>query len=483
MSHPPSRPMMVNRKFLMALLLVSFCRLLPAQLAPIPSPAGQVISKVVCTADSTQSYALYLPSTFSAAQKWPVVYLFDPLARGSVAVEAARAAAEKFGYVLVASNNSRNGPMADSTAAANAIWRDTQERLPIDNQRRYLAGMSGGARLVTAIALSCDGCVAGVIANAAGFPIDKRPQRNMKFVYFGAVGDADFNYGEFVELRKTLEDSGTQYRIRIFDGQHGWAPPEVWLEALNWMDIRAMAAGTLPLDAARIQQTADEELARARDFQAKKTFLGAVREYESVVRDFKGLADTAVAENLLAQLATSKEVKADQKQEISGLEQQARISDPLSAAMQAVGSGDAESADLNGLEHEFATLKKRADADRKSGDGKALAERRALGGLVVSAFESGQHSMEEKNYRAALVYFGLVAAGATNPSFAHFQRARAYALLKDKKGTLAELRMALAGGFHDASALDAQDFEALRGLTEFQALVKEWKAVPGSTAP
>ena len=332
MGHTPSRPITVNRKFLMALLLVSFCRLLPAQLAPIPSPAGQVIPKVVCTADSRQSYALYLPSTFSAAQKWPVVYLFDPLARGSVAVEAARAAAEKFGYVLVASNNSRNGPMADSTAAANAIWRDTQERLPIDNQRRYLAGMSGGARLVTAIALSCDGCVAGVIANAAGFPIDKRPQRNMKFVYFGAVGDADFNYGEFVELRKTLEDSGTQYRIRIFDGQHGWAPPEVWLEALNWMDIRAMAAGTLPRDAARIQQAADEELARARDLQAKKNFLGAVREYESVVRDFKGLADTAVAENLLAQLATSKEVKADQKQEISALEQQARISDPLSAA-------------------------------------------------------------------------------------------------------------------------------------------------------
>jgi hypothetical protein len=343
--------------------------------------------------------------------------------------------------------------------------------------------MSGGARLATAIALSCDGCVAGVIANAAGFPIDKRPQRNMKFVYFGAVGDADFNYGEFVELRKTLEDSGTQYRIRIFDGQHGWAPPEVWLEALNWMDIRAMAAGTLPRDAARIQQAADEELALARDFQAKKNFLGAVRDYESVVRDFKGLAETAVAENLLAQLAASKEAKADQKQEISTLEQQARISDPLSAAMQAVGSGDAESADLNGLEHEFENLKKRADADRKLGDGKALAERRALGGLVVSAFESGQHSMEEKNYRAALAYFGLVAAGATNPSFAHFQRARAYALLKDRKGTLTELRMALAGGFHDPSVLDGPEFEALRGLTEFQAIVKEWKAASGSTAP
>jgi hypothetical protein len=51
-----------------------------------------------------------------ATRKWPIIYLFDPLARGEVAVEAVRAAAEKFGYIVVASNNSRNGPMADSTA-------------------------------------------------------------------------------------------------------------------------------------------------------------------------------------------------------------------------------------------------------------------------------------------------------------------------------------------------------------------------------
>ena len=120
-----------------------FCGSLTAQIAPPPFPTGKVIPKVVCSADSKQSYALYLPSTFSATRKWPIVYLFDPLARGEVAVEAARAAAEKFGYILVASNNSRNGPMADSTAAANAVWKDTQERFPVEERRRYLAGMSG----------------------------------------------------------------------------------------------------------------------------------------------------------------------------------------------------------------------------------------------------------------------------------------------------------------------------------------------------
>jgi len=454
-----------------------------AQISLFSFPAGKVIPQVVCSADSKQGYALYLPSTFTATRTWPIVYLFDPLARGEVAVEAARAAAEKFGYILAASNNSRNGPTADSMAAANAIWKDTQERFPIEGRRRYLAGMSGGARLVTAIALSCDACAAGVIANAAGFPIGKTPSPNMKFAYFGAVGNADFNYSEFVELRKTLEEAGAQYRIRVFDGQHGWAPPDVWLEALNWMDIRAMVAGVIPRDSARIQRTVDEELAKARDLQAKNSLLAAARQYQSLIRDFKDLTDVSSAENSLAELAKSKELKAQQKQEASALEQQAQISDPLSSQMQAIGSGESDNVDVGALINEFADLKKRADDTQKSSDLKTLAVRRALGGLVIAAYESGQHSMEQKDYRAALAYFDLAAAGAANPAFAHYQRARAYAMLGNKKGTLTELRVALAAGFHEASALDGEEFQALRGSAEFQELAAKWKAAVNGSAP
>ncbi len=454
--------------------LTAFCGSGPAQVVPSSFPAGEVIPKVVCRADSKQSYALYLPSGFSAARRWPILYAFDPGARGEVAVEAVRTAAEKFGYIVVASNNSRNGPMADSVAAANAVWHDTQERFPVEERRRYLAGMSGGARLVTAIALSCDGCIAGVIANAAGFPIGKAPQRGLKFAYFGAVGDADFNYGEFVELRKQLDAAGAQYRIRTFEGGHGWAPPEVWLEALNWMDIRAMAAGSLPRDPVRIQHTADEELAQARASQLRNNLLAAVRQYQSLVRDFKALTDVSSAEHSLAELSKDKAVRAEEKQEASALEQQARISDPLSAQMQAI-EGGGDNLDVTAIRYGFADLKKRV-ADSRSNGLKALVARRALGGLVIEAYESGQHSMEEKNYRAALAYFDLAAAGSANPSWAHYQRARAYAMLSDKKGMLAELRLALAGGFHDTSALSAGEFQSFQGLAEFQALAAEWKA-------
>src|SRR5690348_1656648 len=191
------------RQFLTAVCCIVCLRAVSAQDAEHFAP-GTVIGKVSCSANPQQTFALYLPANYSQNRRWPIIYVFDPGARGKVAVEAIRDAAEKYGYIVVGSNNSRNGAEATSTEAANAMWRDTQQRFSIDEHRRYFAGMSGGARMATALAMSCNGCVAGVIANAAGFPLGRKPSTALKFAYFAALGDADFNFLEFVDLRRDL---------------------------------------------------------------------------------------------------------------------------------------------------------------------------------------------------------------------------------------------------------------------------------------
>ena len=443
-------------------------------------PTGVVIPEVACIANAKQTYALYLPSSFSdvglsSGRTWPIIYVFDPGARGPDAVKAIRAAAEKFGYIVAASNNSRNGANGGSMEAAEALWNDTQQRFPIALHRRYVAGMSGGARVATRIALACHDCVAGVIANAAGFPIGSEPSRDMKFAYFAAVGNADFNYPEFVELRHKLDNVGARYRIRIFEGKHGWAPAEVWLEALDWMDLRAMAAGTLARDQPRIQKTLDGELKRAAEFQSESNPLEAFRQYQAIVRDFDGLADISSAQKLFAELERNKTVKAAEKREATAVAEQARLASPLSAQMQAIASSSLDITEFAALKREVADLKKQAAKTPNSSDPKALVVHRALGELVVQAYESGQGSMEQKNYRAAQLYFDVASAGSENPSWAHYQQARAYAMLPDKKDMLAELRLALAGGFHDPTALEAPEFQAYREQPEFQAFVSQWQ--------
>ncbi len=276
-------------------------------------PVGTVVPKVTCLEDPKQSYALYLPSAFSATRKWPIIYVFDPFARGRDAAEIVRAAAEKLGYIVAASNNSKNGAMGGSKEAAEAVWQDTHQRLPIDPTRQYFAGLSGGARVATSLALSCGGCAAGVIANAAGFPVSNAPSGNIKFAYFATVGDADFNYAEFAQLRPKLDSSGARYLIRTFEGPHGWAPPDVWSEALSWMDLQAMTVGTLPRDPARIKATVDASMSRAKELETRGDLLAAVREYKAIARNFGDLTDVTTAQARTSELQKNKNFKKAEK--------------------------------------------------------------------------------------------------------------------------------------------------------------------------
>ena len=155
--------------------------LFAAQTAPQPQygctlPTGQVIESISCEGDPTQSYSLYLPAAYTPARKWPIIYAFDPEARGELPLTLYKDVAEKYGYILAGSNNSRNFSLADSSRGANAMWLDTHSRLSLDPRRVYTTGFSGGARMAGFLAFRCSQCqIVGVIAHGAGYPGDHSP--------------------------------------------------------------------------------------------------------------------------------------------------------------------------------------------------------------------------------------------------------------------------------------------------------------------
>src|SRR6185312_1491323 len=110
-------------------------------------PRGTIVDDVTCADDPAQSYALYLPSNYSRRQGWNLLLGFHPAARGRAIVEKYRDAAERYGYIVAASNTSRNGPMLASGASVRAMSIDLGQRFAIDADRVYLTGLSGGARV------------------------------------------------------------------------------------------------------------------------------------------------------------------------------------------------------------------------------------------------------------------------------------------------------------------------------------------------
>src|SRR5487761_2262382 len=69
---------------------------------------GKVIPHVVCKADAGQSYALYIPAKGNH-ELLPVIYFFDPHGDGSLPLNKYKALADEYNFILIGSNNSKNG--------------------------------------------------------------------------------------------------------------------------------------------------------------------------------------------------------------------------------------------------------------------------------------------------------------------------------------------------------------------------------------
>jgi hypothetical protein len=290
-------------------------------------PRGRIVDEVQCLSDPAQRYSLYLPSTFSPENRWPVILGFDAGGRGRRAVERYLAAAERYGYIVAGSNNSRNGPWEPSLAAAAAMAADVEKRFPIDPRRKYTAGMSGGARVAMKVALE-SGDIAGVLASSAGFPDDLH--ETVSFPIFGTAGTDDFNHWEMQVLDRRVK---TPHRVEVFEGGHVWPPVELATNGVEWMEIQAMRRGLRPRDRKRIDGILATRLARA---NAQTRTVDRMRELRAIAADFDGLADVAAIGRSAAALETGPDVReaiaaerAEEDRELDTIVEVYRLRDAL----------------------------------------------------------------------------------------------------------------------------------------------------------
>ena len=262
---------------------------------------GVIVDDVKCASDAAQSYALYLPSTYSRDRGWSLLMAFHPAARGRAMVEKYQVAAERYGYIVAGSNTSRNGSFTASAAAVKAMSADLGQRFAIDASRVYLTGMSGGARVALMVALGSKG-IAGVIASSAGYP-DSKPRASVPFPIYGTAGTEDFNYLEMRQLDRRLT---TPHRLAIFDGGHTLPPDEVALDAIEWMELQAMKSSLRPKDDALVARWFEK---RQQQIASADGAAAAVPLLEALVDDFKGIRDVSAESARAKELAAQPEVK------------------------------------------------------------------------------------------------------------------------------------------------------------------------------
>lgn len=463
---------MIVTSALLAVLLSTSC---VARAAPGDGPlaTGSVVDRVTCSADATKSYALYIPSRYTADRAWPILYCFDPGGRGREPVERFAAAAERFGWIVAGSYDSRNGDMRASVEAAAAVWADTHARFKVDDRRVYTAGFSGGARVATYTAIGCGGCVAGVIACGAGFPVPPTGEKlaaPVSFAYFGTVGVDDFNFPEMKSLDGVLAKSGVAHEVARWDGPHDWAPEPLATRAVGWMETRAMRAGTRPADDALLATLYAERLADAKALEAAGRPYDAWLAYAGAAAEFAGLRDAAEAAERAAALGATKEVRDALSREADEVKRQTKDVGEVMALANAAPDQEDPLAAAHEFRSRVARIREAAHVDKDSSERRVA--RRSLSEIFAVFYEGAAGLSSAGKYDRAAKMLETATVVAPKAGGVYYELAVARARLGDRKRALAALARAAENGFDDAARLKAEPaFEPFRASPEFAKVV------------
>jgi len=433
---------------------------------------GRLVEKVICADSRDHSYALYLPSSYDAAKRWPILYVLDPRGRARLAAEVFQPAAERFGYVVASSYDSASDTVGDpNVPAMQSMWRDTHAFLGIDDRRVYAAGFSGTARAAFHMGMAAPGSFAGIIAAGGGFPPDEPPSRSATFVVFGTVGMLDFNYYEMHDLQARLTQLAIPNRLEVFEGTHQWPDRDLAERALAWMEIESMRAGVRERDAALVEEIWSSEIERARRLVSEQRLADARGLYASLVAGFQGLRDVAIAERAVAELGGDRRVRKEEarrRTRIDRDERYLRSVGPVFARLRLESPvplvGELESA------LEIQRLRRIA-ADPDDVEEARSARRRLNNVLVFASFYLPRGLMKLGQYDRAIVSLGIAGKIEPEDPDIEYDLARCYAGKRDRERTLSHLRAALSRGFeaNDAPMRD-ELFQWLRGDPEFDRL-------------
>jgi predicted esterase len=409
----------------------------------------------------------------------------DAGGRALAALERFREGAERFGYVLASSYDSASDRQVDpNSPALAAMWRDTHQRLSLDDRRVYLGGFSGTARAGIEIGLAERGKIAGVIAAGAGFPAGRAPAAGLPFVLFGTSGDEDFNYDEMLQLDETLDRLGIVHHIEVFRGGHDWMPARLATRALAWMELQAMRAAQRDRDASLVRSLWTEALGEARSLEKEGRLAEAARLYRAAAADFRDLLDVTEASEPALRLAGSERVRRDRREEESLRTRERQVLSEAWRLLGAAPSSPSVSADPARLP---AAL--RLGEWKRKSRGKdprlAASARRILNAILVqTAYYLPEEAARRKDDRDVILCLTVAAAILPEDPDLRYRLSAAQARAGDGREALRNLERATQRGFADLQRLrQDDDFSRLRKDRTYRRIEAELERRRGIASP
>ncbi len=281
---------------------------------------GSVLDSIWVDKKLNESLTFYAPESYNASRSSPVIFIFEPMARGKTGIEPFILTAETYGYLLVCSNNTKNGPYDDNYEIADRLFNKITSELNIDSKRIYTAGFSGGGRLASMIAVKSDQ-IQGVVSCGAAYNLNSGNLPSIQRFSFAAImGEEDMNYSELTFTDKYLDKINLSHEFFTFDINHRWPDQDQILMAFDWMQIEAYKNLLMPLDELIVQSIYKKYYHQAQLKENDKQLLASANEYRRILNSFNRYYQLDSIRRKMDLLTQSQPYKSQKKKNESLLE-------------------------------------------------------------------------------------------------------------------------------------------------------------------
>ena len=196
-------------------------------IAPI-NEAGRIYDRVT---KNNSSYSVYFPATFSEKEKYPALIFLDPHGHGKFPLEKYKSLADRFHFILIGSNDSKNGMNIEQCLKfAGDLFNEASTALPGYKEQVSIAGFSGGAKVALVAANTISGFNSGIYCGAA------IPPESIQIInpMLAIAGRLDMNYTEVINYNQSLDKTSISHVLIEWDGKHEWPDTSIFEHAFYW---------------------------------------------------------------------------------------------------------------------------------------------------------------------------------------------------------------------------------------------------------
>ena len=205
-------------------------------------PTVKVLGQHLPVRTSKCSYELFIPSGYSKAKKYPLFVTLSPGGNGRDFEKSAGYVCNKMGFIMVGSNDFRNGvPSNIVLPKVDAMIADVSRKYSVDKSKIYIGGFSGGGMGSYFMAVRKPGFFKGLVINNGRIHPSylkvgtMRKMRVKRVAIMSSDADNVVKRSLLEDQARLLRKAGVTVKFIKWKGGHSIAPSSIYEQALKWV--------------------------------------------------------------------------------------------------------------------------------------------------------------------------------------------------------------------------------------------------------